>query len=268
MNTGIVLITGATSGIGASFARHYGQKGYDLILTGLAEHVDPEYANNMMNTYSVKVEVIAADFGKESDIGKIESVIKGRDIDVLVNNAGFGLGRAFIDNSICDIEAMINVHINAPVRFIHAVLPGMLLKNRGTIINLSSLSSFLPIPRDPVYSATKLFQNSLLESLHISLRSKGIKFQVLCPGFVHTNYHNRLSIDQDELKRRSLIPWMQPDDVVGISVKQLKRNNNLFVIPGIHNKIIRVAYRLMPQWLYYRIAAKHLCRWFSASITS
>jgi short-subunit dehydrogenase len=258
MNNGQVLITGATSGIGAAFAQHFAQNGYDLILTGHPDEKSSFYIKDLIEKYRINVEFIYADFSSDSDVAKVESIIKSRDIDILINNAGFGLGKLFWHNNIQDLEKMIKVHILAPVRFIYAALPNMIKKLKGTIISLSSLASFLPIPHDSLYSATKLFHNSLMESLHISLREMGIKIQVLCPGFVRTNFHNKLNIKEDELKNRGILKWMLPEEVVRVSIKNLDKKNNVVVIPGSYNKIIRIIYLMMPKRVFYNLASRHL----------
>jgi short-subunit dehydrogenase len=133
----------------------------------------------------------------------------------------------------------------------------MISKSRGIIINLSSISSFLPIPRDSMYSATKLFINSFMESLHISVRDKGVKVQVLCPGFVHSNFHKRAGVDRSEIRRSLIIKWMQPDEVVRISIRALETKNKVIDIPGFRNKLIRFLVTCLPRRIYYSFAAKY-----------
>jgi short-subunit dehydrogenase len=163
MNKEVALITGGTSGIGAAFARYFAARGYDLIITGRPDEKIYPCIENLYKKYNVNVEIISAELADMEDVSKLEEVIRGEDrISFLVNNAGFGLGVPFWKDEIENLENMIKVHINAPVRFIYAALPNMIRKKKGVIINLSSLSSFIPIPRDSIYSATKLFQNSFM----------------------------------------------------------------------------------------------------------
>ena len=259
MDKEVAFITGATSGIGAAFACHFAREGYDLIITGHSDDKISPCVDELQEKYKVNVQIILAELADENNVLKIEEIIKKNNkIEVLINNAGFGLVKPFWLEDIRNLENMIKVHINAPVRFIHAALPNMILKKKGVIINLSSLSSFMPIPQDSMYSATKLFQNSFLESLHISVREKGIKVQVLCPGFVLTNFHNKAGWKQSELKNRGIVRWMQPEKVVDISVKNLRKKNKVIVIPGCWNKLVKFIFDILPRRFYYRLAFKYL----------
>jgi len=259
MNNRVAFITGATSGIGASFAQHFAKEGYNLILTGLPNDKISFSLEELKEKYNVDVELLYAEFANENDVSKLEDIIKKNDkIEVLINNAGFALDTPFLQDKIGNLENMIKVHINAPVRFIHAALPNMIRQKKGIIINMSSLSSFIPIPRDSMYSATKVFHNSLMESLHISVRDFGIKVQVLCPGFVETNFHTSAGIDQAEIKNVGIMHWMNPEKVVEISIKNLRKRNKVIVVPGFRNKAVKLIYALLPSGLYYKIASKYL----------
>lgn len=259
MGKEIAFISGATSGIGAAFANHFARKGYDLILTGHPDDKITLYVEELKERYGVYIEIILADFAKEEDIRKIEEIIESNHrIEVLINNAGFVFGIPFLQNDIRSWGNMVKVHINAPVRFIYAALPNMISKGKGVIVNLSSLASFMPIPQDMMYSATKLFNNSFMESLHISLREKGIKVQVLCPGFVNSNFHKRAGIKLPEFNKRRILRWMDPEKIVEISIRNLRKKNKVIVIPGFRNNVIRFMFMITPKKLYYRLAAKHL----------
>ena len=260
MDKKVAFISGGTGGLGAAFARHFAQQGYDLILTGhprdkISLDVEELKAKNKIN-----VDVILADLANENDVTRLEEIIKKTSgIEVLINNAGFFFGRAFWKNDTTSLESMVKVHICTPVRLIVAALPNMTGNNRGTIITLSSLVSFMPVPQDAMYSATKLFSNSFMESLHISFKDKGIKVQVLCPGFVrNTNFHARAGMDLSLLKSWKLLPWMEPDEVVKISVRNLKKKNKVVVIPGFRNRSIKFIISVLPRPFYYRFAAKFL----------
>jgi len=255
----IAFISGATSGIGAAFARHFAQKEYDLILTGHPEDKTTLPVEDLRKRYDVSVKIIQADFAREEDIRKTEEIIKGNHrIEVIINNAGFVFGLPFLKNDIGNWENMISVHINAPLRFIYAGLPNMISNGKGVIINLSSLASFMPVPHDMIYSATKLFNNSIMESLHITLKEKGIKVQVLCPGFVKSNFHKRAGIQIPDYNSGGIVHWMDPDKIVEISIRNLRKKSKVIVIPGFGNKVIRFMYVIAPKKLYYRVAYKYL----------
>jgi uncharacterized protein len=260
MDKKIAFISGATSGLGASFARHFAQQGYDLILTGHPDDKISLDVEDLKTKNEVKIDLILADLANENDVTRLEEIIKkSKEIDVLINNAGFFFGKAFWMNDIRSLENMVKVHICTPVRLILAALPNMTGNGKGTIINLSSLVSFMPVPQDAMYSATKLFSNSFMESLHISFRSKGIKVQVLCPGFVrNTNFHERAGFKLSGLKNWEILPWMEPENVVKISVRNLRKKNKVVVIPGFRNRAIKFIVSIFPRTLYYRFATRYL----------
>ena len=260
MDKKVAFISGATSGLGVSFARHFAKQGFNLIVTGHPGDKILLDAEELKTENNINVEIILADFANEDDIVRIEDIIKNTsEIEVLVNNAGFFFGRSFWKNDIREIESMVKVHICVPVRLILAALPNMIRNNKGIIINMSSLVSFMPVPQDAMYSATKLFNNSFMESLHISFRDKGIKVQVLCPGLIrNTNFHERAGIKIKELKNWDILPWMDPEKVVKISVRNLKRKNRVVVVPGFRNKSIRFIASILPRPFYYRFATRYL----------
>jgi uncharacterized protein len=260
MNKKVAFISGGTSGIGAAFARHYAQQGYDLIVTGHPDDKISLDSEELRIKNNVSVEIVSADFGNENDIARTEDIIKmNREIEILINNAGFFFGKPFWQNDIPSLENMIKVHISVPVRLILAALPSMTRNNRGVIINMSSLVSFMPVPQDAMYSATKLFINSFMESLHISVKDKGIKVQVLCPGFIcNTNFHERAGFEISEHDNWKILPWMKPEAVVRISVRNLKKKNKVIVIPGFRNRAIKHIISILPRSLYYRFATRFL----------
>lgn len=260
MDKKVAFISGATSGLGAAFARHFAQQGYDLIITG---HPDDKISldiEELKIKNNVNIEIILADFANENDVARIEEIIKkNKKIEVLINNAGFFFGKPFWQNDIRSLESMIKVHINTPVRLILAALPNMTRNSKGVIINLSSLVSFMPVPQDAMYSATKLFNNSFMESLHISVKDKGIKVQVLCPGFLrNTNFHERAGFKLSDRKSWDILPWMEPEKVVKISVRNLRKKNKVIVVPGFRNRAIKFIISILPRPLYYRFATKFL----------
>jgi short-subunit dehydrogenase len=259
MDREVVFITGGTSGIGAAFARHFAREGYDLIITGKPKGKIYPCIEKLSEKYNVNVEIIQAEFSDSNDVAKVEDIIrKNNKIEYLISNAGFGLGKPFWMEDIENLEKMIKVHIIAPVRFIYAAIPNMSLRKKGVIISMSSLASFLPIPHDSLYSATKLFNKSFMESMYISFRDKGIKVQVLCPGFVRTDFHKRPAGDQETLGKKQKVPWMNPDEIVKSSVKNLRKNNRVIIIPGFWNKFIKLIYIISPKPVYYWFANKYL----------
>lgn len=256
MNNRIAFITGATSGIGASFARRFAGDGYDLIITGRRKKKIHSLAKDISEKYNVDVKVIIAELSDRKDVHKIIDIISNnRNIEVLVNNAGYGIDKNFHEGDIRIQEEMVNVHINTPMNFIHAVIPQMIENKKGVIINLSSIASFLPIPTGAIYCGTKVFLNKFSESLSMELNNTGIKVQVLCPGFTRTDFHSKLNMKRSELENKGIIKWMSSDDVVKYSMKCMERNS-VVCIPGFWNRFLVNLAKLAPDKLYYKIVTK------------
>ncbi len=260
MDRKVAFISGGTSGLGAAFAQYFAQQGYNLIVTGHPDDKIRLNSGELIQKYGVNIEIIHVDLAAENDILKTEEIIrKNTSLEILVSNAGFYFGKPFWQKDVSDLEDMIKVHISVPVRFVLAALPLMAANKKGIIISISTLVSFWPVPQDSMYSATKTFNNSFMESLHISLKDKGIKVQVLCPGFLrNTEFHERAGFKLSEHKNWNMLPWMDPDRVVKISVRNLKKKNRVVVIPGFMNRVIKNIVSFLPRRLYYFLAARYL----------
>ena len=232
------LVTGASSGIGEAFARELASRNYDLIIVARRKHRLEELAEELKSSYPISIDAIVADLSAEKDIKQVEEHIKKiKNLDMLVNNAGFGTSGYFYDVSPEKSVNMINVHVLAATRFCRAALPGMIKRNKGSIINVSSLASFYPLKGNTIYNATKNYLNMFSRSIQKELKDYNIKVQALCPGFTYTEFH-----DTDEFKdfNRSSVPkflWMPAQDVAKRSLKALRKNKVIF-IPGIKNRIL------------------------------
>jgi short-subunit dehydrogenase len=229
------LITGASSGIGAEFARQLAQGGYSLIL--IARRIDrlQNLAQDLQNRYKVGVETIISDLSDDDDIQRLsQSIQENYTIDMLVNNAGFGLHGSFVELDSSRHVDMVHVHVLASICLAHAALPGMISRGHGAIINVSSLAGLLPV-RNVAYGASKAYLITFSETLQRELRGTGVKIQALCPGFTYTEFH-----DNRELTgfKRSAIPkplWSSTDQVVRESLKALQRGKTICV-PGLINR--------------------------------
>lgn len=149
---------------------------------------------------------------------------------------------------------MVNVHIMCPMKLIHFILPKMIEQGNGTIINVSSLSAFLIIPKNATYSGTKAFLKAFSESLHLELINTGVKLQVLCPGFVKTDFHEKMGILKSRQKNKGIIRWMSPEKVVDISLEELK-HNKLICKPGFFENLGMNMLTLLPKTVYCKIAS-------------
>ncbi|MBP1696955.1 MAG: putative oxidoreductase, partial [Deltaproteobacteria bacterium] len=164
------LITGATSGIGEAFANRLAQKGFNLILHGRRQEKLTERAKNLEKTYNISVEIIIGELSQAEELRKIETQIQGLErLDMLINNAGYWTPGPFWNHSPNSLEAMIMVHVIAPVRFIRAALPRMLERHKGDIINVSSMGAYFNLVTVENYGATKAYLINFTESLHVAL---------------------------------------------------------------------------------------------------
>jgi short-subunit dehydrogenase len=225
------LITGASSGLGAEFARQLAASGYNLVLTARREERLHQLGVSLQSKYGIQAQIQPADLSKLTEIEQLISAINGlENLELLINNAGFGtvgkLHRVDADREL----AMMNVHMIAPVMLCRATLPRMISRDHGAIINVSSLAGLIPI-RNVLYHSTKAFLISFSNALYTELHSTQVHVQVLCPGFILTEFH-----DTNEFSRfsRRSIPkflWMTAEQVVSISLKSLQKKK-LICIPG------------------------------------
>ena len=232
------IVTGASSGIGKAFAKELASQNYDLVIIARRKDRLLELARELKSNYSISVDVIPADISTEKGIERVEEYIKkAKNLDILINNAGFGTKGNFSDVSPEKSINMINLHVLAVTRFCRAALPDMIKRNKGSIINVSSLAAFYPIKGNAIYKATKTYLIVFLKSIQNELKNYNIKVQALCPGFVYTGFH-----DTNEFKDfdRSSVPkwlWMSAEEVVKQSLKALRKKKVIF-IPGIKNRIL------------------------------
>lgn len=251
----IALITGASSGLGMIFARRFAESGYDLVITGRSKENLEHLAGELETKHGVSVHWIIAELSDDKDVEKITDYIDNHNnIDVLINNAGFGSGKEFCR---CDFAAhmqMLQVHVITTLRLVHAVLPQMIYHRRGTIINLSSLGAFMPAPGSSMYSATKMFLKSFTESLHMEVNKYGIKLHCLCPGFTRTDFHHRRS-DVGSPEAGGLIPWMDAETVVDQCLRSLEKGKVVY-IPGFINRMLYRIVLAIPRMFYYYLMMK------------
>lgn len=183
------LITGATSGLGLAYAKEYAKKGYNLIITGRREDKIKANAKSIENMYNVTVKVIIVDLAHEQGLNDLLDEIRNDEIEVLVNNAGFGLKPIFSEVPKEDMDRIMFLQMNTVVILTQNILKKMLIRNKGTIINISSDGAFAVMPRNVIYSSTKLFILNFTEGLYMELINSDINVQVVCPGFIDSDFH-------------------------------------------------------------------------------
>jgi short-subunit dehydrogenase len=255
----LTCITGASSGIGAAFARHYAAAGYDLILTGRRREKLEAVAAECRARGAASVEIILAELSDRDALINLSRTLAGRDIGILVNNAGYGHDKSFLDDTVESQVAMLTVHAEATVRLTHAVLPLMRRRGSGDIITVSSVAAVLPTPGGELYAGTKAFLNAFSESLHLETGHQGIRVQTLCPGFTHTDFHERIGIPRERQTSRFPRLWMEPDEIVRSSLRALDRGQ-VVCVPGLLYKLIFLAAGIVPRPLYYRLLRRRKFR--------
>jgi short-subunit dehydrogenase len=255
---GIVLITGASSGIGAAYARKLAAEGKNLILVARRKERLAALAEELHRKHAVTAEVLAADLTRPADVEQVEKRIQEIEaLDMLINNAGFGTVGNFSEIDIGSQIDMIHLHIIASVRLCRATLPGMIARNNGVIINVSSIGAFIPMQGNAIYGATKAFLITFSEALQRELMGTGVKIQALCPGFTRTEFHNTSDFEKFD---RSLIPgffWTSADDVVAASLSSLEKGKVTY-IPGLGNRLLVAVNRnrIISKLLLYRFRRK------------
>ena len=236
------LITGATAGIGASYANLLAKEGFDLILVARDLPRLNKVGKELNKRFGVKTQCIKADLTKPAQLAKVEKRVADlkKPIDVLVNNAGFGIKDSFTVSNLDKEQELLDVLVTAPMRLTHAVLPVMVKRNTGIIVNVSSVASFIA---GGTYSAAKSYLTVFSESLHTELRGTNVKISALCPGFTRTEFHARGRMKMTALPK---FMWLNSDELVSKSWKYAKANR-VICIPGWQYKILSAIARNAPR---------------------
>lgn len=228
----IALITGASSGIGQALAECFARDKYNLVLVGRNIEALNAMALVFNEKYKINVVNIFADLSTQAGLKLIaEKLLENKvEVDVLVNNAGFGLWGKFAITDYEQESAMVHTHINAMLYLTKLVLPHMLQQHSGKILNVGSVYSYSPVPLQSVYAATKTFMASYTAALRDELRDSGVTVSLLCPGTTLTNFRESLNKDH------KLMFSMTAEQVANIAYAQLQKNKKL-IIPGAINKL-------------------------------
>ena len=247
----VTLITGATSGLGLAYAKEYAKKGYNLIITGRREDKIKANAGNIENTYNVKVKTVIVDLANEEGVNALLSEICDDEIEVLVNNAGFGLKPVFSEVPKEDMDGIMYLQMNAVVILTQNILKQMLVRNRGTVINISSDGAFAVMPRNILYSSTKLFILNFTEGLYMELIDTAINVQVVCPGFIDSDFHESAGMNVVK-KKKGFMKFMDPEEIVNLAMRDLNKGK-VVSVPGLDAKIIRIMGNFLPRNIFYKI---------------
>ena len=243
----IALITGASAGLGVEFARQLSKRGHHLVLAARRKDRLDALARELGNARAV-----AIDLSKASAAAKLMADLEaaGEEVEILVNNAGFGLIGRFAELDSKRERQMIDLNVGALADLCRAIAPGMIERKSGAILNVASTAAFQPGPKMAVYFATKAFVLSFTEALHEELKPHGIKVSCLCPGPTRTEFGDVAGFGGNGAFDKLA---MEAAEVVESGLKGMDRNRAV-VVPGLINKIVAVSTRFTPRSVVRKIA--------------
>lgn len=244
----LVLITGASAGIGAAFAEAYAARGWDLALTARRTDRLEALAARLAHEHGVQTYPLPADLADPQTPARLASEIalRGRDVDALVNNAGYGLRGGFPGQTARDQRMMLEVLLVGPTALTREVLPGMRGRGYGRILNVASVLGRVPgSPNSVLYSAAKAFVVSFSEGLHLENRDAGVHVTALCPGLTRSEFHEVAGITE-EIAAAPRWTWMTARAVAEAGIEAVEANRALCT-PGAVNKALTGAAKLLPE---------------------
>ncbi len=238
------LVTGATAGIGLSFAHQLAERGHDVVLVARDRARLENLSDELCAKYRVGTEILVADLSDRADTGKVAERLSdaARPVDLLVNNAGYSLKKRFLDNDISQEEALFDVLCRAVLVLSHAAACAMRERGRGGIVNVSSVASFIT---SGTYSAEKSFVTVFTEGLSGELAGSGVTATALCPGFTHTEFHDRAGVNMSGIPK---FMWLDADRLVRDCLDDVGRGK-VVSVPGAQYKAIVAGLRVLPRAL-------------------
>jgi short-subunit dehydrogenase len=240
------LVTGATAGIGESFSRLLAAKNYNLVLVARDLPRLHERAAALEAKFGIKTHLIQADLATDEGCLRIEKYILENQIDVLINNAGFGTNKAFTMSTLEIEQQLLDVLVRTPMRLMHVALPLMKQRNNGIIINVSSVAGYIA---GGTYSASKSYLTVLSESLNTELSATNVKVSALCPGFTRTEFHQRGKMSMKGLPN---FLWLNPDRLVEQSWRDALEGKAVS-IPGWQYKLLVLIVQTMPRSIVRKV---------------
>lgn len=248
-----ILITGASSGIGEIFANEYARRGNNLILVARSEDKLQAIAKRLREERNVEVIVLTKDLSKPESASEVFEFCRSNDYDIelLINNAGFGMIKDFQNQDINRIEQMLQLNICNLVKLTHLFLPQLIKRNKGGVINVASTAAFQPVPYMTAYAASKAFVLSFSIGLKEELKGSNVKVMALCPGGTDTAFFDTADYERSKL----MIPLDKPEDVVKTAIERFRKGDS-FVITGLANKLLIHIQRFLPRDVVTKVAGK------------
>lgn len=245
------LVTGATAGIGAAFARRLARDGHDLVLTARGAETLERQAADLHDRHGIEARVLPADLSTDEGIATVEERLAGgaRPVELLINNAGFGLRGRYPDVSLADELRMLKLHCEAVLRLTTAAVVAMRERGRGAVINVASVAAFVP---RGTYGASKAWAVQFTQGAARDLAGSGVRLLALCPGFVRTEFHQRAGMRTENVPRWM---WLEADRVVDAGLTDLARGRTLSV-PAVRYKALVGATKLVPRGLLGGVSAR------------
>ncbi len=240
------LVTGATSGIGESYSRLLAGNGYNIVLVARDLPRLQERATALESEFGISTHVIQADLATDAGCLKVEKYIAENQVDVLINNAGFGTNKAFTMSTLEIEQQLLDVLVRTPMRLMHVALPLMKARNKGIIINVSSVAGYIA---GGTYSASKSYLAVLSESLHTELAATNVKVSALCPGFTRTEFHQRGKMSMKGLPN---FMWLNSDRLVEQSWSDALKGKAVSV-PGWQYKLLVLIVETMPRSIVRKV---------------
>lgn len=240
------VVTGATAGIGESFTRLLAENNYNIVLVARDLPRLNERAVQLQAQYKVQTHVIQADLATDTGSAVVEQYIANNQIDVLINNAGFGINKAFTVSALDTEQQLLDVLVRTPMRLMHVALPLMKQRDKGVVINVSSVASFIA---GGTYSASKSYLTVLTESLHTELAGSNVMISALCPGFTRTEFHQRGRMSMKGLPH---FMWLDSDALVAKAWKDALKGEAIS-IPGWQYKLLVFVIQRLPRSIVRKV---------------
>ena len=257
-----VLVTGASAGIGAALARTYAAKGWNLILTARREGPLQDLADELTAAHGVTATVIPEDLSDPAAPERLVAAVASRGliVDGLVNNAGFSRVTGFLDTDLAAHRAMIQVMLTAPVELSRLLLPGMVERGFGRVLNVASVAGHLPATGgDTLYGPIKSFLIKASAGLHLELAGTGVHVTALCPGYTLTEFHDVNGSREQVSSAYPAWMWQSADHVARVGYAAVEANRAR-VVPGWRNSLLSAIPKLLPDGLALKIIGDHARR--------